>query len=100
MGGLGGDFGFGLDLGANPKAHRPPGVEHDGILDDSANRPAMPYDALPGPQQAFPTCPLGRRQPAAACGVRPAGRPQSLPVPRPQLDGLGAPMPSTSRRRT
>ena len=33
-----------LDLRADLKAHRTPGVEHDGVPDDSAYRPAMPYE--------------------------------------------------------
>ena len=33
-----------LALGADLKAHRPPGVEHDGAPDDTASRPAMPYE--------------------------------------------------------
>ena len=32
--------GVDLDLGANLKAHKPPGKEHIGVPDDSAYRPA------------------------------------------------------------
>ena len=35
--------------------------------------PAMPYDALPGPRRAFPTCPSGGPSPGGV-GPRPAGR--------------------------
>ena len=37
----GGERDLDLDLGADLKAHRPPGEEHDGVPDDSAYRPAM-----------------------------------------------------------
>ena len=48
-GGGGGEWGdLDLDLGADLKAHRTLGVEHDGVPDDSADRPAMPHDTLPG----------------------------------------------------
>ena len=33
---------LGLDLEAELKAHRPPGGVHDGVHEDSANRPALP----------------------------------------------------------
>ena len=46
-----------LDLGADLKAHRRPGVMHDGAPEDSAYRPAMPYDALPGPLTDLPVAP-------------------------------------------
>ena len=41
---MGGDGYLDLDLGANCRAHRPPGVERDGVPDDSTYRPAMPCE--------------------------------------------------------
>ena len=50
-------FGWGglldLDLGADLMPHRTPGEGLDGFSDDSAYRPAMPYDALPGPRRPW-----------------------------------------------
>ena len=44
-----------LDLGADLEAHRTPGVEHNGVPDDSADEPAMPYGMRSqGPWQPFP----------------------------------------------
>ena len=49
----------GSDLGADLKAHRTPGVEHDGVPNNSADRPAMPCETrTPGPRQTLP-CALG-----------------------------------------
>ena len=56
----GGVLGDILDLEADLQAHRTPGVEHDGVPDDTAHRPAMPCDALLGGQA---------RQPAATCVI-------------------------------
>ena len=58
----GGEGGFlELDLEANLKAHRPPGVEHDGVPDDYAYWPAMPCEMhYRGPQWTLPS-PLARR---------------------------------------
>ena len=84
---VGGDLD--LDLEADLQAHRTPGVEYNGVADDSAYLPAMPCDALPGPRRVLPTCPLGRR-----VGLRPAsraGRRRSSPRPRPQSSTDWAP---------
>ena len=43
------DVDLDVDLGAGLKAHRLSGLTHDGAPADAAYRPAMPYDALPGP---------------------------------------------------
>ena len=55
------------DLGADLKAHRTPEVTHDGAPHNTAFRPAMPSDAHPGPQWAFPTGPHGPRALRAPC---------------------------------
>ena len=52
------DLDLDLDLGADLKAHRTPGVMHDGAPDDTAYRPAMPYDALSGPSTDPPVVPF------------------------------------------
>ena len=52
-GGLGGNLNSVLDLGADLKARRLLGVEHDGVPNNS--RRTMPNYALPGPRRAFPT---------------------------------------------
>ena len=56
--------GLDLDLGADLKAHRTPGVTHDRAPDDTAHRPAMPYDAqvLDGPLPLVPSGGASPRQ--------------------------------------
>ena len=102
----GGRGGLDKDLGANLKAQTPPGVTQDGAPDASAHRPAMPWDALPGPSTdppvapsaflgwaAEPGCALGPvralrmrgRPPAARCISPPANL---RPVTNPEATGV------------
>ena len=65
-----------LDLGANRKAPRTPGEEHDGFPDDSAYWPAVPCEMhTPGPRQTLPSalCP-GLCQGHAPLGTHPSTR--------------------------
>ena len=60
-----------LDLGADLKAHSTHGVEYDGVPDNFAYQPAMPYEMRSkGPQRTFPST-LGH---GAVHGARPAWR--------------------------
>ena len=53
---MGGDLDLDADLGANLKAHRTLGGEHDGVPDDSADRPAVPCDMHTlGPRRTLPS---------------------------------------------
>ena len=48
--------GLDLDLEANLKAHRTPGVEHDGVPNNTAYGPAMPCEMhTPGPRRTLPS---------------------------------------------
>ena len=84
--GGGGGRDLDLDLGADLKAHRPPGEEHDGVPDDSTYGPAMPYEMhSQGPRWTLPSTVSS----GACCGPRHAfvqGRAQGRPVCRGQRE--------------
>ena len=87
------DLDLDLDLGADLKAHRLPGMRHEGAPNDTENRLPMPYDALPEPSTDPPRPPrsrAGRLSHAAPralvgalrmCGHLPPGA-VSCPCPR------------------
>ena len=92
-----------MDLGVNLKAHKTPRVTHSGALNDTAYRPAMPYDALPRPSTDPPVVPSAfpGRLAESCCAPGPVwGAPDAWPdawpppagalslAPAPVLEGL------------
>ena len=73
--------GGGLDLGADLKAHRPPGVEHDGIPDDSAYCQLLgTADAQTAHHATSSTAPAPQRLGSANAETTPAGAPAAAAV--------------------
>ena len=79
-----------LDLGADPKTHRTPGEEHDGVPYDSADGRAMPCEMhTPGPRWTFPSS-LGPGAVPRAHSARHAECSRLHPEARPVLDCTGS----------